>query len=185
MSDRVMQDMRQSMEFVRIAQPILKKILNGGEIMAVESQDNEICEMLDRTCGTDYFHVYKNLGLVWGVASRIQKYNPDRKERPFNSFTVRKARDSGAATEYEKRKTAIERGGVYPFLTMQAYINVKTNEIETLAIVKTQDLMDFVDKGLAVERHTGAEQYGQAAFFVVYWDSMKKAGYKVIEYKAA
>lgn len=173
------------MGFVKLAQPIMKRILKGGEIMAVEGQDNEICEMLDRTCGTDYFHVYENSGLVWGVASRIQEYDPEKNKRPFNSFTVRKARDSGTKTEYEKRKTAIEHGGVYPFLTMQAYINVKTNEIETLAIVKTTDLMDFVDKGLAYERHTGAEQYGQAAFFVAYWDSMKKAGYKVIEYKAA
>lgn len=181
----VMDDMHKSMAFVKIAQPILKQLLNGGEIMAVEGDDNEVCRMLDMTCGTDYFHVYESKGLVWGVASRIQDYNPDMRNKPFNSFTVRKARDSGRQTEYEKRKLAIKKGGVYPFLTMQAYINVKTNQIETLAVVKTEDLMDFVDKGLADEKHTGAEQYGQAAFFVAYWDNLEKAGYKVLRYQAA
>ena len=184
MQDRVKDDMRKSMKFVKVAQPILKELLNGGEIMAVEGDDNEICKMLDMTCGTDYFHVYSDGGLVWGVASRVQEYNPDTSSRPYNSFTVRKARDSGTVTEYEKRKKAIENGGVYPYLTMQAYINSKTQEVETLAIVRTQDLMEFVESGWAKERHTGAAQLGQAAFFVAYWDTMERVGYEVWKYSA-
>ena len=182
-----MQDMRKSMAFVDVARPIIRGLLNGGETLAVEGDDNEVCRMLDMTCGTDYFHVWDSKGLVWGVASRIQDYNPDADRNgrgPFNSFTVRKARASGVKTEYEKRKYAIEHHGVYPYLTMQAYINTKSGEVESLALVRTEDLMDFVDKGLASERHTGAAQTGQAAFFVAYWDEMIQAGYKVLKYSA-
>ena len=102
-----MQDMRKSMAFVDKAKPIIAKLLKGGEIMQVEGDDNEVCKMLDMTCGTDYFQVYNSLGLAWGVASRVQSINIGG--RPFNTFTVRKARESGVETEYEKRKRAIEK----------------------------------------------------------------------------
>ena len=188
MSDRVMTDMRKSMEYVKVAQPILKKLLHGGEIMPVEGDDNEVCKMLDMTCGTDYFHVYADRGLVWGVASRVQEYDPDKdfcNKGPFNTFTIRKERASGARTELDKRRYAIKKGGVYPFLTMQAYINIKTGKIESLAVVKTTDLMEYIDKGSAEERHTGKDQHGQAAFLFVPWDALIKDGYNVLKYQAA
>lgn len=172
----VMQDMRKSMAFVDKARPIIAGLLNGGYILPVEGDDNEVCKMLDMTCGTDYFQVYKNTGLVYGIASRFQ-YGKN-----WASFTVRKARQSGAVTEYEKRKKAIERGGIYPYLTMQAYIDEVSVEVNGLAIVKTTDLMRFVDDGLAYEQHTRQDQIGQAAFYVAYWDKMQRAGYKVLVY---
>ena len=169
-------DMRKSMAFVDNARPIIAQLLNGGRIMQVEGDDNEICRMLDTTCGTDYFQVYEKSGLVYGIASRFQ-YGKN-----WASFTVRKARQSGAMTEYEKRRRAIERGGIYPFLTMQAYIDEKTGCVNALGIAKTTDLMEFVDFGLAQEQHTRHDKIGQAAFYVAYWDKMKQAGYNVMVY---
>lgn len=117
----VMSDMRRSMNRVERARPIIANLLNGGEIIPVEGDDNEVCKLLDMTCGTDYLQAYKDKGLVWGVASRIQTVK--RGFKPYNTFTVRKARETGATTEYEKRAYAIKHGGVYPFLTMQAYVD--------------------------------------------------------------
>lgn len=178
----VMKDMNYSLKQVERAKPIIRKLLNGGEIKAVEGDDNEICKMLDLTCGTDYFQIYtkqdKNLeGLVWGVASRFQAVRHGCK--PFNTFTIRKQRASGTRTEYDKRKFAIKHGGTYPYLTMQGYYDVETEEIVSLAIAKTTDIFDAIDKGFCTIRRTGSYQIGQATFFVVDWDFFENSGYNI------
>ena len=173
----VINDMRRSMAFVDKAKPILKRLFNGGEVMTVEGDDNQVCRMLDMTCGTDYFQIYSDKGLVWGVASRVQNIKDGCK--PYNTFTVRKARESGAKTEYEKRQEAIKHGGLYPYLTMQGYVNT-SDDILSIAIAKTTDIMEFVEKGLAYENHTRADKIGQAAFYVVDWRKFKTYGYKLI-----
>ena len=172
----VMSDMRQSMNRVERARPIIAELLNGGEIIPVEGDDNEVCKLLDMTCGTDYLQAYKDKGLVWGVASRIQIVRSGMEQ--YNTFTVRKARESGASTEYEKRAYAIKHGGVYPFLTMQAYVDENENFL-SVGIAKTTDVMEFVEKGYAQTNHTGSNQIGQASFFVCRWNEMQNRGYKV------
>ena len=170
-----LRDMRTAMDYVRAAEPIIVKLLNGGRFMPVEGSDDEVCRMLDTTCGTDYFQVYDHSGLVWGVASRMQEINASL-HRPFNTFTVRKARESGVKTEYEKRRYAIEHNGVYPFLTMQGYVDIQTGELLSLGIARTVDIMSCIDAGKAIVRHTGTEQIGQAEFYVLPWDRMRAMG---------
>lgn len=174
-------DMRKAMAYVETARPVIQKLLNGGELMAVEGSDNDICLMLDTTCGTDYFQVYRKQGLVWGIASRMQEVDTARFKRPFNSFTVRKARASGVKTEYEKRRLAIKRGGLYPYLTMQGYVDMRTGALMSLGIARTTDIMDYVERGCANDdiKHTGFIQRGQAEFYVVYWRKFAEAGYDV------
>lgn len=173
----VISDMRRSMNRVERARPIIANLLNGGEIIPVEGDDNEVCKLLDMTCGTDYLQAYKDKGLVWGVASRIQTVK--RGFKPYNTFTVRKARETGATTEYEKRAYAIKHGGVYPFLTMQAYVD-ENDDFLSVGIARTTDIMEFVEKGYARQNHTGKHQIGQAAFYVCRWDEMVSKGYKVL-----
>lgn len=172
----VMGDMRKSMERVEKARPIIAELLNGGEIIPIEGDDSEICRLLDMTCGTDYVQAYKQKGLVWGVASRIQTIKQGYK--PYNSFTVRKERSSGALTEYEKRIYAIKHNGIYPFLTMQAYVDEDDNFL-SVGVAKTTDILEFVENGFAYSNHTGAKQIGQASFFVCKWGEMQRRGYKV------
>lgn len=175
-----MNDMRFSLQQVEKAKPIIKQLLNGGEIKAVEGDDNEICLMLDQTCGTDYFQVYDASGLVWGVGSRFQKVRHNSK--PFNTFTIRKSRESGAKTEFEKREYAMEHGGIYPYLTMHGYYDEETSEILSLAIARTKDIWDFIKQGHAKERHTGDNQIGQATFYFIGWDDFKNHGYNIKVY---
>lgn len=173
-NQNVINDMRESMAWLEQAKPIIARLLNGGVTVPVEGDDNQVCKILDMTCGTDYIHVYAERGLVVGVASRIQDMGKN-----WRTFTVRKERDSGAKTEFEKRKYAIQKGGIYPLLTMQGY--VVNGKIDGIAIVKTVDLMRYVDEGHATIRHTGADQNGQASFFVCPWDDMRKHGIRVLE----
>ena len=166
--------MRLSMKYVEQAAPIVGLLMSGWELLPVEGQSNEVCRLLDMECGIDYLLYSKDLGQVYGLASRVQ-YG-----RNYRTFTVRKERESGAKTEYKKRTDAKDCGGLSPHYTMQAY--VKDGEINGLALVKTEDLLNFIEKGLADEGRTGANKDGQATFYICDWDKLREAGYTVKEY---
>lgn len=179
--ETVLKDMRYSLEQVERAKPIIAKLLNGGEIKAVEGNDDEICRMLDLTCGTDYFQIYSDKGLVWGIGSRFQSVKSGYK--PFNTFTIRKARESGKLTEFDKRKYAIKHNGVYPFLTMHGYYDENTREILSLAIAKTVDIWECIENGHCKERYTNQNQIGQAVFYYIDWKEFEKQGYQLLKYE--
>ena len=65
---------------------------------------------------------------------------------------------------------------------MQAYISKETDDILSLGIVKTVDLMEFVESGKAKTRRTGKDKIGQAEFYVAEWEDIKNAGYEVLVY---
>lgn len=178
--ETVMKDMRFSLEQVERAKPIIAKLLGGGEIKAVEGDDNEICLMLDRTCGTDYFQVYEQTGIVWGVGSRFQSIRSGAK--PYNSFTIRRSRKSGAMTEFDKRRYAIKKNGVYPYLTMQGYYDENTRDILSLAIARTVDIWECIENNNCIVRQTGYWQIGQSTFYVIDWTMFEKLGYKLLKY---
>ena len=166
--------MRLSMKYVEQAAPIIGLLMSGWELIPVEGQANEVCRVLDMQCGIDYLLYSKCSGQVYGLASRVQ-YG-----RNYRTFTVRKERESGAKTEYKKRIDASTYGGLSPQYTMQAY--VKDGEINGLAVVKTEDLLNFIEKGFADEGRTGANKDGQATFYICDWDKLREAGYAVKEY---
>lgn len=183
--EAVMRDMKTSLEQVKRATPIIKKIMGGGDILAVEGNDNEILIMLDQNCGTDYFYKFDKTNskqkqdLVWGIGSRFQ---PAKK--PWNTFTIRRTRkDTGADTEYAKRKWAIDHNGIYPYLTLHGYYDSDTGDILSLAIARTVDIWDAIQKGYCRVQTTGKDQIGQSTFFVVDWTEMIKQGYKVHIYE--
>ena len=168
----VVKDMHRSMTYLDMARPIITKLI-GGHTVAVEGDKNQVCKILDLNCGIDYLQVYEN-GLCSGIASRFQDYPNMR------TFTVRKARESGAMTELQKREMALEHGCIYPVWTMQGY--VQHGQIVGLGITNTRSLIWFVNKGYAKPQRTGADQMGQASFFVCEWDEMKRKGIRVIEW---
>lgn len=169
-------DMQKSFTLVNNSvKPVVEKLLPGWHLTQVEGKNNEVCKMLDISCGVDYLLHSEKSALVLGIASRIQY------DKNYRTFTVRKERESGALTEYEKRKQAISIGAIYPYYTMQAYMN--DNKVSGLAITKTADLIDFIKNGYAEEKHTSFDKIGQANFYVCEWDFMKYCGYKVLEYK--
>ena len=172
----VSEDMKRSTENVNGAiKPIVEKLLSGWKLMQVEGKDDEVCKLLDMSCGVDYLLHSEKSGVILGLSSRVQY------EENYRTFTVRKERESGALTEYEKRTQAMTSGGIYPYYTIQAYM--KDGEVKGLGITKTSDLIEYIKKGYADEKETGMNRIGQAKFYVCHWDDMKIKGYKVIEYK--
>lgn len=154
--------------------PVLKGLFNNCKFVEIEGRaDDEIAKDLDIYAGIDVYRVQYSTSSAIGIASRIQA------GKAWRTFTVRRTRDSGAATEYEKRKYAIEHNTLYPKLTMQAYI--QDNGSVVIGLVETEKLMEYIDKENPTIRRTGREQRGQASFFVCEWDKMRNAGYNVLE----
>ena len=172
--------MRLSMDMVEKHQAVIKRLIGCSEISRVEGDDHEVLLMLDRTCGVDYYATNTD-GLTFAVASRFQR-TTEKSPTPWDTFTIRAERISGAKTEFEKRKQAIERGAEYPHLTMHGYVDQSGNLL-SMAIAKTSDIFDCIDKGYYSENHTGSAQKGQASFYVVWWNEMKKRGYHINTYK--
>jgi hypothetical protein len=132
--------------------------------------DSELAKLLDIKAGVDGWQIHKD-GMR-GIASRIQ-ITPSN---PYNSFTIRLARDSGTKTEYEKRKIAIETGRwMYPFLTIQAYAKSMSGPILSVGLAKTEDIVSFIKSG-----YHGTNRTTNATFAVCYWDNMVRHGFKVI-----
>lgn len=159
--------------FEKLIKPELINIFkNKIEITSLEvlSNDNEIAKMFDVYCGIDA--VYKDFHGIRGIASRIQK------GKAWDTFTIRHERESGAKTEYEKRKYAIENNYFYPYLTLQAYVN--DGKLLSMALAKTTDIFDMIEKGFSEKQRTGNGQIGQATFYVVRWLDMVEQGYKII-----
>jgi hypothetical protein len=163
---------RSMQQFENVLQDELTSILKG-ELKVVEGITvKQMAKLLDTLAGIDVWYINKLNGMR-GIASRIQT------GVNYKTFTVRNKRESGARTEYEKRKIAIEKGYLYPYLTVQAYVT-NDDKLMSFAIAKTEDIIDAIDKGLCYKDHTGADQIGQAEFFVVKWHDMKRAGYEMI-----
>ena len=170
----VNKDMQYSMRHVENALPIIQKLLSGWRVIPVEGQNNTVCQLLDTACGIDYLIYSEKYNRVYGLASRVQ-YG-----RNYRTFTVRKERESGAETEYSKREASQNYGSLSPYYTMQMYI--ENGKVSGLGVVKTKDLLNFIEKGLADENKTGEDKEGQAKFYVCGWDKLRKAGYLVKEY---
>ena len=175
----VMTDMYNSINALRTATPIIKKLLHfaNGEIIDVENQDNETCFHLDANCGIDYLLYFKGEGWTRGAAWRSQPV-----KQPYDTFTVRKSRDSGSMTEYQKRKDAIENNAIYPYYTLQAYYDENTGELLSLGITKTEDLINCISEGCCKVLHTRSDKIGQAEFYVVPWSELQRLNYSFINW---
>jgi len=130
--------------------------------------DSELSTILDMYAGVDGWHIKENN--LRGIASRIQ-IGTD-----WKTFTIRMMRDSGACTEYEKRKFAInsDKGWLYPQITIQAYSQTKEGPILSCGISRTVDIIQFIDNKLHKSRRTS-----NALFAVCSWAEMIAAGYNV------
>lgn len=172
MNQRIANDLKNSSKtFIELVEPELSNVI-GGYFVAVEGVTvDDMAQLLDTLAGIDFWNIRSEAG-IRGVATRIQR------GKSWRTFTIRHKRMSGARTEYEKRKQAIEEGMLYPELTIQAYVD--NGQLLSYAVAKTVDILEMIDMGRAKIKHTGPEQYGQASFYVVKWDDMKEAGYDIL-----
>lgn len=174
MNSAVAKDLKESSKrFVNVVQPKLKDVLKG-EFNIVEGVTiEEMAKILDTLAGIDVWHIDSLRG-IRGIASRIQPSNKN-----WHTFTIRHKRKSGAMTEYQKRKYAIENNYLYPYLTLQAY-TTKDDKLIAYAMARTKDIFEMIDKGHYKTNNTGDDQIGQASFFIVDWYDMRNKEYKII-----
>lgn len=163
---------RSMQQFTDIVMGSLSEILKGEFRVIEGNTTDDVAKLLDTLSGIDVWHINKLKG-IRGLASRIQTT-----DRNWHTFTVRKTRDSGATTEFEKRKLAIEKGYLYPFFTMQAYVTQK-DALIAFAVARTVDVIEMIDKGFCKTNKTRKEQIGQASFYIVDWYEMKERGYEI------
>ena len=161
-------------DFLRLVYPKLKELnFLAGEVVPTETvTSDQMVEAFDQLAGIDAWIIKDNIGIT-GLASRIQWYEPERHPFfPFNSFTIRKSRYTGAKTEYEKRTAAINSKGefLFPYLTCQAYIvERRTGDLISMAIARTVDIFQMIIRNRYEQRKNRDGNY----FYAVFWEGMK------------
>lgn len=164
---------RSAKAFHKIVYPKIRSWLGEGELVSVEAvTESDIADKLDQYAGIDNWYIVTEKG-VRGLGSRVQWTTPNRK---YDSFTVRKERQSGTRTEYEKRKEAIEKGFIYPYWTCQAFIHKEREDLMSVALCKTLDLINYIKNGELGRDYfiNKVQKHGKAKFFVVYWDTFQE-----------
>jgi len=130
--------------------------------------------LLDQYSSIDAWYIKKDEG-VRGLASRVQY------DYTCNTFTIRRSRESGARTEFDKLTYAIENQWLHPYWFCHAYIYpVKPQKkVYSVALCKTLDLIKHIQKGQ--EGHDyyirSVDKYGAADFYVVPWVKLEEKGY--------
>lgn len=159
---------RSKTAFENIVWPACRDHLNGGTLMQMEGRpDQELAMQLDMKAGIDGWQLHED-GMR-GIASRVQV------GRAWDTFTIRKARDSGAKTEFEKRASAVTTGDwLYPTITIQAYLETWSGPALSIGISRTEEIIAFIHAGQAKTRRTS-----NAEFYVVPWHAMTANGYGV------
>jgi hypothetical protein len=161
-------------DFQKLVFPKINQLLGGGRASLVEEvSQSAFAKDLDRLAGIDVWHIKDDSGMR-GIASRIQWG-----DRAFDTFTIRKSRDTGAKTEFAKRKEAIESGQwLYPDLTIQAYISMDRTKLLSCGIAKTRDIIEMIDSGFA-----GTNRTDNASFYYLDWSVFEVNGFGITIYK--
>ena len=164
-------------DFEIYVKPHVLRLLKG-KIKTVEGvTDDWMTRMLDVIGGVDAWYIDNEKG-IRGIASRCFNANKDwRKE--WASFTIRLSRGTKNKTEYLKLVESLEEGWLYPYWTIQAYINHESKRLVAFAIAKTEDVLDMIEKGKCEERKTKHLKTGESSFYVIKWQEMRDAGYKI------
>lgn len=181
--DPVRRYMARSMYYVEKNRYLILEFLNSADILSCEDTGERIATHLDTQCGIDCIVIGGNTGISRGVGCRFQIDNPGRWREKFRTFTFRKERDTGTMTEFEKRRRAIETGGLYPYWTLHGYIDPESEAIDRMAVAKTEDIIWFIETMHPDTRHTRSDQYGQASFYTILWSDFKKSGRKIKIYE--
>lgn len=159
--------------FLKYIKPVLVEKLMADKIEIVEGDIKELTNDWDVIAGIDYWFINNKKG-IRGIASRIQ-FNCSKS---WNTFTIRKSKLSGAKTEYQKRKEAIENDWLYPYWVIQGYLD-KNGSLLSFALARTKDVIKMIDNGFC---ETNVNPDG-TVFYVVYWENMKDLKYKIYIYE--
>lgn len=163
--------------FKQLVWPAISPWCGGGRLEPVElSTAKGLARDFDVLAGIDAWQLCDQRGYMRGIASRVQ-WPPAglrRNGQPWQTFTVRRRRDTGTTTEFEKRLDAIrsrDAGALYPALTVQAYLKSGRGPLLSAAVMRTRDLYEHIaEHGAPTRRTTNAE------FFYLAWSRLAIVG---------
>lgn len=146
MHGNVQGDLSQSSaDFVRVVWPVIKQHcpeLHESVLRLVEGHTHTtIAYELDVCAGIDAYQ--RTAFGLRGISSRVQWGTN------YQTFMVRLSRPNGAATEYIKRLTTLKRraeGFLYPYWTVQAYLNRPGGTLLSVAVAKTIELYLYIEQ---------------------------------------
>lgn len=154
--------------FVGEVWPAVAPFIGGGDVWSVEAQQDEMRRRLDMSAGIDYWQIRPD-ERISSIASRVQLVPA------YNSFSVRRERDSGAETEWHKRRAAVNNGVVlYPHYTIQAFVHSIHGGLASAAVARTVDIIRFIERCSAVTKRCD-----NASFWACNWEIMHDMGYDV------
>lgn len=162
-------------DFREVVAPVLEGWTDSDNVSVEAVTDSKMADELDQTAGVDSWNI-KSDDIIRGVASRVQYLTNLPFEEPPNTFTIRKERESGAKTEFQKRLNAIRRGGLFPYWTTQAYLDKPRGELLSFARVRTEDLIRHVDNGNDEKDYFVVNPKGEASFYAVNWWRLSDVG---------
>ncbi|GAG54689.1 unnamed protein product, partial [marine sediment metagenome] len=165
-----------SRDFKNIVWPVFSEWLGGGKIIPIETiMDSKFCELLDMTAGIDAWQIINFKG-IRGIASRIQWGKTN-----WRSWTIRYEKKSGYDTEFQ-RLTNNDKTLLKATYHIQAYIDKKRGKLLGAACIKTEDLIDMLNKdiyGILLKN-----PQDNTLFIPVWWSSAKRNGYDVFIYNS-
>lgn len=159
-------DLEDSMHRIKKLEPIIFGSLGGNALHVVEGRSDEICLLLDQTCGIDYIQAGDDN--TYAIASRIQtclKNNTDS----WDSFTVRVWRESETKTELQKRLDAIKFNSLRPQIAMHAYYNKNTDKPVAVAFISSDTLTRIAERKGDKDDRIVREQGRNARLRPVWW----------------
>lgn len=133
-----------------------------AKMISVEGDKSNVSRELDMSSGIDAY--IKSEQGIQSLASRVQRCDASR---PWNTFTIRSARDIGGKTEIHKRVSSIKNNdSIYPMLTMQAYVSEIDFSFASAAIVRTEHLYAYL---MEERENIMTRQTSNATFKVIKW----------------
>lgn len=177
MHECVRKSMNNSNAVMERLKPLISQLLESDGLITVEGVDNEVCKLLDVTCGIDYLDVKYGTEIINGIANRVSWIWVGR--RPFNTFTIRKSRENNSMTEIHKRIEQIQKKGLYPQRTMHVYVECDTDRLLSIGVARTEDIIDYILKYNPPFKPS-EDEHGKAWFFYCSWQDMIAKGYNVV-----
>ena len=191
-------DIIESKRIMYKSAPILKELflqipdLFYGDIMIypVEDQPGRICNHLDKDCGIDYLVVDESNNRTVGLAWRTGRFWKRKHygSTVYNAFSLREKRNNKFSKEENceivKRRISKDFDLLRPTYTAQMHYDPDDgDELLSLAIAKTDDIIEAHDKGF----YRLCDKFNQDKEVVMHdvqWEKMKEFGYKVYDWYA-
>jgi hypothetical protein len=178
LTTRIRADLERSARvFQRLVWPAVRGYCGGGDLAAIEgaARDRPLAlRLLDELAGIDYITAAAGGGPVYSIAARVQFV-----DRPYDTFTIREARESGARTELGKRME--EHRNLYhqplmPSFTVQAYATDEAVPVLlSAAAIWTAELIGHVRWG-EEGRDYRRNATDNATFVYVPWSAPRPPG---------